>query len=236
LIAISSPIKEDRIKIQNNKGYEISLILDASGSMDQYNKFGIVKEIIEDFINKRKTDKLGLSIFADFAYTAIPLTYDKESVKRLLNKLEVGIAGTHRTALYEALFLSSNLFKDSKSKNKIAIILTDGVNNVDTIPLDKAINKALKYGIKVYVIGVGNNEDINKKVLKEIAHKTGGKFYQATSGNQIEEIYNEIDKLEKTKIKINEYIKKTYYYQYLLLLTILTSIILMLINTRRKIL
>jgi Ca-activated chloride channel family protein len=236
LIALSSPVQENKIKIQNNKGYEISLILDASGSMEQYNKFNIVKNVISDFVSKRKNDKLGLSIFADFAYVAIPLTYDKESVKRLLDRLQVGIAGTRQTALYEALFLSSNLFKTSKSKNKIAILLTDGVNNVDTIPLDKAINKALKYGIKVYVVGVGDNREINKKVLKNIALKTGGKFYQATSGQQIEDIYKEIDKLEKSKIKTNVYIKKTYYYQYPLLATILLSIILLLITRKRKIL
>ena len=154
-IALASPIQEDEVIVKNDKGYEISLILDASGSMQEYNKFGIVKAIVEDFIDKREHDKLALSIFADFAYVAVPLTYDKKSIKRLLSRLEVGIAGKQRTALYEALFLSSNLFKTSKSKEKIAILLTDGMDNTNTIPLDVAIKTAKKYNIKVYTVGIG---------------------------------------------------------------------------------
>jgi Ca-activated chloride channel family protein len=98
------------IILDNSKGYEISLILDASGSMQESNKFGVVKKILVDFIKQRKTDKLALSIFADFAYTAVPLTYDKKSIIEILSHIDVGIAGQQRTALYEALFLSSKLF------------------------------------------------------------------------------------------------------------------------------
>mgnify|MGYP003474162092 FL=1 len=118
---MSSPNKEDNVNIKNDEGYEISLVLDASGSMIEANKFTIVKNIVTDFVKEREHDRLGLSIFADFAYVAIPLTYDKNSIKRLLSKIGVGIAGRQRTALNEALFLSSNLFKTSESKNKIAI-------------------------------------------------------------------------------------------------------------------
>jgi len=219
--ALASPIKKDEIKIENNKGYEISLILDASGSMREYNKFNTVKNIVLDFIKKRKHDKIGLTIFADFAYVAVPLTYDKSSLIRLLKKIDVGVAGTRRTALYEALFLSTRVFKDSKAKNKIAILLTDGMDNTDTIPLDVAINTAKKYGIKVYTIGVGGSRDFNPQVLKKISKATGGKFYQARSGAQIEEIYKEIDRLEKSEIKANKYVKKSYFFQYPLALGLL---------------
>jgi Ca-activated chloride channel family protein len=160
------------------KGYEISLILDASGSMIRFNKFDIVKDIVNRFIDERKHDKLAFSIFADFAYVAVPLTYDKKSIKRLLKHIEVGVAGTRHTALYEALFLSSNLFKTSKAREKIAILLTDGMNNVNTIPLDVAVNTARKYGIKVYTIGVGRaGLDFNPAVLEKIARETGGKYF-----------------------------------------------------------
>ena len=213
-VSLASPYKQDDVVINKDKGYEISMILDASGSMKEYNKFGIVKDIVTDFIDMRKHDKLGLTIFADFSYVAIPLTYDKDSIKRLLSRLEVGIAGESRTSLYEALFMSSKLFKESKAKEKIAILLTDGVNNVNNIPLDVAINTAKKYGIKVYVIGVGNRGDYNPIVLKKIATETNGKFFEADSVEKLEKIYEEINKLEKSEIKIDKYIKKSYYFQY----------------------
>ena len=230
-ISLASPIKEDEIVTNENRGYEISLILDVSGSMAQYNKFKIVKSIVSDFIKKRKNDKLALTIFADFAYVAIPLTYDKQSIQRLLDKIDVGIAGTHRTALYEALFMSTKLFKNSKAKNKIAILLTDGMDNAGTIPLDVAINTAKKYKIKVYTIGVGGRGEYNPYVLREIAKETGGKFFEADSADRLKKIYNEIDKLEKSEIKTNKFVKKSYYFQYPLFLAILFMSILIILNT-----
>ncbi len=106
VVALASPIREDILETQNDKGYEISLILDASGSMEEYGKFDIVKRIVMDFIDKRKHDKLALTIFADFAYVAVPLTYDKNSLKELLERIDVGVAGKPENSLYEALFLS----------------------------------------------------------------------------------------------------------------------------------
>ncbi|SFV69721.1 BatA (Bacteroides aerotolerance operon) [hydrothermal vent metagenome] len=220
--ALASPIKEDDVIVKNDKGYEISLILDASGSMSEYNKFGIVKEIVEDFVDQRKHDKLALSIFADFAYVAVPLTYDKKSIKRLLQRLDVGVAGRQRTALYEALFLSSNLFKTSKSKEKIAILLTDGMDNANTIPLEVAIKTAKKYNIKVYTVGVGNaGRDFNPSVLQKISKETGGKYFSANTIEKLKEIYSTINKLEKSDIKADKYVKKSYYFQYLLALALL---------------
>jgi Ca-activated chloride channel family protein len=212
--ALASPIKQNAVVVNNDKGYEISLILDASGSMKQMNKFAIVKEIVLDFIDKRKHDKLALTLFADFAYVAMPLTYDKQSLKQLLSKVDVGIAGMQRTALYEALFMSSKLFKDSHAKEKIAILLTDGVDNTSDVPLDVAIKSAVKHGIKVYVIGVGGRGDYNPAVLQKIAKETGGTFYEAGSVERLKQIYGEIDTLEKSEIKTNKYVKKHYYYQY----------------------
>jgi Ca-activated chloride channel family protein len=219
--ALASPVIENEVSVQNDKGYEISLIMDASGSMEENNKFGIVKNIVEDFLDKRKHDKIGLTIFADFAYVAVPLTYDKKSIKRLLKRLDVGVAGKQRTALYEALFLSSNLFKDSKSKNKIAILLTDGMDNTNTIPLDVAIKTIKKYGIKVYTIGIGNPGDFNAQVLQYIAQESGGKFFMANSVQKLKAIYDTIDRLEKSEIKANKYVKKSYYFQYPLAIGVL---------------
>jgi len=231
--ALASPIKEDEVVIQNDKGYEISLLLDASGSMEQYNKFNIVKDIVLDFLVKREHDKLGLTIFADFAYVAIPLTYDKKSISALLQKIDVGIAGKQRTALYEALFMSSKLFKESTSKHKIAILLTDGLDNAGTIPLNVAIKTAKKYDIKVYVIGVGGRGDFDPAVLNTIAKETGGKFYEASTGEQIKAIYDEIDTLEKSEIKANKYVRKHYFYQYPLGAAVAVMLLYILARRRR---
>lgn len=233
VIALASPVKKDEIKIDSSKGYEISLILDASGSMKEYNKFTITKEILADFIKARKTDRLALSIFADFAYVAVPLTYDKKSLTNLLNLLEVGIAGQRQTALYEALYLSSNLFKESTSKNKIAILLTDGVDNTGTIPLDVAINRAKKYGIKVYTIGIGGIGDYNPTILNEIANQTDGKFFEARSKEEIAAIYKEIDSLEKSEIKTDKFVRIDYFYQYPLDIAI-GLLFMFMIYTRRQ--
>ena len=213
-LSLASPIKQNEVVVQNDKGYELSLILDASGSMKQRNKFGIVKEIVLDFVDKRAHDKLALTLFADFAYVAMPLTYDKQSLKQLLSKIDVGIAGVQRTALYEALFMSTRLFKESESKEKIAILLTDGMDNTSQVPLDVAIQSAVKQGIKVYVIGVGGRGDYNPAVLRKIAGETGGKFYEAGSVERLKQIYSEIDALEKSEIKADKYVKKRYYFQY----------------------
>jgi Ca-activated chloride channel family protein len=213
-LALASPIKQNEVVVRSDKGYELSLVLDASGSMKQQNKFGIVKEIVLDFVDKREHDKLALTLFADFAYVAMPLTYDKQSLKQLLSKIDVGIAGVQRTALYEALFMSTKLFKDSASKEKIAILLTDGMDNTSQVPLDVAIQSAVKHGIKVYVIGVGGRGDYNPEVLRKIAEETGGKFYEARSVERLKQIYGEIDALEKSEIKADKYVKKRYYFQY----------------------
>lgn len=219
--SLASPIKQDDFMIKEDKGYEISLILDVSGSMRENNKFNIVKNIVQDFVQKREHDKIALSIFADFAYVAIPLTYDKASIKRLLEKVDVGIAGVNKTALYEALFISSNLFKNSRSKNKIAILLTDGHDNTNSVPLDIAIKTAIKHDIKVYTIGIGDFYNFNESVLKQIANQTKGEFFQTNSINGLKDIYNKIDTLEKSDIKSDKFIKKTYYFQYPLALGIL---------------
>jgi Ca-activated chloride channel family protein len=212
LTALASPVEEKKLAIHHDKGYEISLILDASGSMAQDGKFDIVKKIVTRFIASRPHDKIGLTIFADFAYVAVPLTYDKTSLLRLLKRIEVGVAGTRRTALFEALFMSTRLFAHSHAKNKIAILLTDGMENAGTVPMEVAINTAKRYGIKVYTIGVGARGDYNPYVLEKIAKETGGRFFEAHSAQALEKVYATIDRLEKSEIKGKTYRLKTYYY------------------------
>ena len=225
IIGLSSPVKTEEIILDNSKGHEISLILDASGSMNRFDKFKTVKAIMINFISKRKTDKLALSVFADFAYTVVPLTYDKKSVIKMLDNIEIGVAGRRKTALYEALFLSSKLFNNSKSKERIAILLTDGKDNTDSVPLDMAIERAKDNKIKVYTVAVGDKKDYNAEVLKYIANSTGAKFFSANSYESIQNIYKQINQLEKSEININKYDKKTYYFHYPLTLALVLLLI-----------
>lgn len=221
IIGLSSPIKTQQIILDNSKGHEISLILDASGSMAHLDKFRIVKAIMVDFISKRKTDKIALSVFADFAYTVVPLTYDKKSVIKMLSNIEIGVAGKRKTALYEALFLSSKLFNNSKSKERIAILLTDGKDNTNSVPLEMAIERAKENKIKVYTVAVGDQRDYNVDILSHIANSTGAKFFSANSQKSIEDIYKQINQLEKSEININKYEKKIYYFHYPLSLALI---------------
>ena len=221
IIGLSSPIKTQQIILDNSKGHEISLILDASGSMAHLDKFRIVKAIMVDFISKRKTDKIALSVFADFAYTVVPLTYDKKSVIKMLSNIEIGVAGKRKTALYEALFLSSKLFNNSKSKERIAILLTDGKDNTNSVPLEMAIERAKENKIKVYTVAVGDQRDYNVDILSHIANSTGAKFFSANSQKSIEDIYKQINQLEKSEINITKYEKKIYYFHYPLSLALI---------------
>ena len=234
LISLSSPVKKSDVVIDDNKGHEISLILDASGSMKESNKFKFTKQIVSNFIEERKEDRLALSIFADFAYVAVPLTYDKKSLKDLLEHIEVGIAGQRQTALYEALYLSSNLFKTSNSKNKIAILLTDGLDNTNTVPLDVAISKAKKYNIKVYTVGIGRQGDFDSGVLKKISKETNGLFFHANSFEKLQTIYSKINDLETSKIKTKKYVQKEYYFQYPLIFGLLILFLLIIIHRKHS--
>jgi len=232
LFALASPVTKKDISLNNNQGYEIALILDASDSMIEANKFKNTKDILTDFIKKRKYDRLSLSVFADFAYVAVPLTYDKKSLLSLLKHIEVGVAGRRQTALYEALYLSVNLFKNSKAKEKIAILLTDGYDNTNTVPLDIAIAKAKKYNIKVYTIGVGVKGDFDEKVLQKIAQKTNGKFFNTNDKKELKNIYEQINTLEKSKIKTDKYIKKEYYFAYAIDIALAFLFMLLILNRK----
>lgn len=234
ILALATPVKKEDVTLNNNKGYEISLMIDVSAGMRDDDKFKITKKIVKEFIQKRKTDRLALSVFANFAYTAVPLTYDKNSLLQTLNYIEVGVAGYRDTALYEALYLGSDICKHSTTKNKIAILLTDGLNTVDTISLNTAIKKAKKYGIKVYTIGVGNNIYFSTKALQKIAKETGGKYYAANKPQKLKDIYDNINQLEKSKIKTIKYNYYKYFFQYPIYISIFLILILIFIFINNK--
>lgn len=235
IIALASPVKKEKTIIDNIKGHEISLIVDVSAGMQDDKKFIVTKKIVKEFIQKRKNDRLALSVFANFAYVAVPLSYDKKSLLDTLKYIQIGVAGYRDTALYEALYLGSDIFKNSKSENKIIIIITDGLNTVNTVSLETSIDKLIKYGIKVYAIGIGIKDDnTSKNDLEVIAKQSKGKYYKVKDIEELASIYDEIDSLEKSDIKTEEDIHYKYFYMYFLYVALFLLFI-QLFNNRNKI-
>ena len=224
VLALATPVKKHMHQANKVKGYDISILLDASDSMKEDNRFAVAKEIIGNFLKKRKNDNIALSLFANYAYVASPLTYDKKSIEQMLKFIKLGVAGSRQTALNEALFLGADIFKKSDSKNRVMILLTDGINTVNSISLQSAISRINSFNIKVYTIALGKKGDFNKEVLESIASKSGGKFYQALKPQELELIYSEIDKLESGKVESRSYATYTHYFQYPLALALILLI------------
>ena len=243
ILALMSPVKDEPYELKPKKGHHIALILDASQSMqargfDEYNpgasRFDVVKDIVRDFISKRKNDNMGLVVFGAYSFIASPLTYDENILSRIVSQLSVGMAGKY-TALYEALAQGVNLLKMSKSKSKVAILLTDGYSTegIDKIPLDVALDIAKKEGVKVYPIGIGNANEYNKKVLMKIAKETGGVAFGASNARELQEIYKKIDALEKVEIKAETYNNLQYYYFYPLFIGLLALMLYVYLRNKR---
>ena len=216
-ITLSSPVKTIIYK-NTQKGYDILTVLDTSGSMEMYHKLDSAKAIISDFVKQRINDRIGLVVFGNIAYIASPLTYDKKIFNDILSRIYPGIAG-EATAIYDALFLSTNLFKNSHAKDKIIILITDGIDNSSKTPKDLVIKTLKNKHIKVYTIGIGKS--VNIKDLKEIANQTGGKFYWIQNANELKKVYKDINKLEKSKLTTKVKIEKIYYFEYPLILGII---------------
>lgn len=226
--ALASPVTEDKMEIENKEGYAIAMVLDASGSMQHgfrgrfsglaQSKFDISMQMAQEFIEKRVDDQVALVVFGDFAYVAAPLTYDKKIIWQIMGGLRAGIAGQSKTVINDAIFQSAKLFKDSKAKTKILILLTDGQSRGDNVPFDVAMRLSEQHEIKIYTIGIGNRGEFNQNRLKLIAHKSGGMFFSANNKDALRQIYDKIDELEKSKIESEKYIKKSYYFEYPLFL------------------
>jgi len=243
IVALMSPVKDEPYELAPKEGHEIALILDASQSMEargfdrnnpMESRFDVVKNIVRDFIQKRKSDNIGLVVFGAYSFIASPLTYDEHILSRIVSQLQVGMAGKY-TALYEALAQGVNLLKMSKAKSKVAILLTDGYSTpqVDKIPLDIAIDMAKKEGVKVYPIGIGGPGEYNRAVLLKIAKETGGVAFGASSADELKAVYQKIDSLEKSEIKNETFTYKKYYYFYPLFLGLISLMLYIYLRNKR---
>lgn len=230
-IALSSPIIIDKLNPYNRDGKDIVLSIDASGSMNssgfdfedevsegkRLSRFEITKIIATEFIQKRVSDNVGVVLYGDFAFIASPITYEKDIVSKMIGYLTQGMAGQN-TAIGEAIAMSVRAFKHSDAKTKVIILLSDGEHNSGSISPKDAVKLATDKRIKIYTIAMGNKGEADEALLKEIASQSSGEFFSAASAKELKKVYNEIDKLESSKIKSREYLLKDYFYQIFLLL------------------
>lgn len=232
IAAFASPVRDEPYELAPKEGYAIAMILDASDSMAEHGfdrsnvdatKFDAVKSIVKDFIVKRVDDNLGVVVFGSYSFIASPLTYDKNIVSQVVDQLSIAIAGPY-TALYDSLAQGVDLLKNSSAKTKIAILLTDGYNTPEAtkIPLHVALDMAKKERVKVYTVGIGQESEYDKELLTQIASQTGAKSYGASDATELQNIYNDIDKLEKSQIKSQDFTDVKYFYFYPLFIGLLT--------------
>jgi len=217
-------------KTKTNKGIDIVMAIDVSASMLakdlKPNRLEALKKVAVDFVDRRPNDRIGIVVYAGESFTQTPITSDKGIVKRTISELKWGqLEGG--TAIGMGLGSAVNRLKESTAKSKVIILLTDGVNNSGNIDPRTATELAKELGIKTYTIGIGTNGmadfpwsrdprtgklqfrkqqvEIDEALLKEIASETEGKYFRATDNTSLKKIYDEIDKLEKTKIEEFKY-------------------------------
>jgi len=231
IIALSRPQEiSNSSRTKTSSGIDIVIAVDISSSMLAQdlkpNRLEALKSVASEFINDRINDRIGLVIYAGESYTKTPVTSDKEVVINSLTEISFDGIIDDGTAIGMGLATSVNRLKDSKAKSKVIILLTDGVNNSGFIDPSTAADLASTYGIKTYTIGLGTNGnarapvalnpngsfrfgitkvEIDEDLLNEVANKTGGKYFRATDNRKLEEIYEEINKLEKTEVEEIKY-------------------------------
>jgi Ca-activated chloride channel family protein len=219
LIALSSPVKILDNQLLKKDGINMILDLDTSGSMKEKgfnrnnineDRWNVVNSVVQDFIEKRVNDNIGLVVFGSSVLTASPLSFDKNSQKEIMKYIDVGIVG-QQTALFDSLATSINILKNSKAKSNIIILLTDGEDNASKIPPQIVTKLAKKYNIKIYTIGIGES---NQGILNYIAQETNAKSFIANSRDDLIQVYNTINKLEKSDIDKNSLILKQYLFFY----------------------
>lgn len=232
IIALARPQQQYSDENVDTEGIDIMMALDISGSMKALDfkpdRLGAAKEKALQFIEGRPHDRIGLVVFAGESFTQCPLTTDHAMLKKLLNEVQEGVL-EQGTAIGMGLSTSVIRLKDSDAKSRVVILLTDGVNNAGFIDPITAVDAALQYDIRVYTIGVGRNGQapfltqdffgnnrqqmmevkLDEDLLKDIADKTGGKYFQATNNDALGRVYEEIDELEKTRIQVTRVTRKT---------------------------
>lgn len=257
ITALAGPRKVLQETVVKSEGIDIVLTVDISGSMSgedfvidgqRVNRLEVTKNVVDQFIDARQNDQMGIIAFAGLAYTVCPLTTDYTWLKENLARIELGLI-KDGTAIGSALTSAIARLRFSDAKSKVVILLTDGVNNAGEVEPITAAKAAETLGIKVYTVGVGSRgmvpypvtdffgrrayrnqmTEIDEATLREIARVTNGEYFRATNTESLQEIYDEIDRLETTEIEKVGYFEHTELFHYFLtasLLLLLLEIVL----------
>lgn len=225
IVAVCRPQTHDRFSSSRIEGTDIVLALDISGSMSardfEPNRFEAARDVATKFINGRPDDNMGLVVFAGESLSLMPLTNDRASLVNTLRNVQLGDLHDG-TALGDGLVSAINRISSGKAKSKSIILLTDGTNNSGDVAPSTAADIAARKGIRVYTVGVGTNGSmqitdpygfssttietkIDEQALGAIASATGGKFFRARNKHVLKEVFDEIDKLEKTSLDVDRY-------------------------------
>lgn len=244
IIAFARPQKYNVSSEIKTSGVDIILCIDTSGSMraldfmidgKRVTRLDAVKYVVNDFVKKREHDRMGLVVFGEKAFTQCPLTLDKGLLLKLVNNMEIGMAGDS-TAIGLATALSAKRLKNIDSKSRIIILLTDGRNNAGGIDPLEAADASSSIGIKIYAIGVGGFEpapfvvatpfgkrlvrkdvDLDEETLKHVAEKGDGAYFRASDTKKLKEIYDIIDNMEKTEVKTKQFFHYEELYRFFLI-------------------
>lgn len=235
VMVIARPQSTNSYSNSEIEGIDIMLAIDVSTSMLaedlKPNRLEAAKEVAAEFINGRENDNIGITLFAGESFTQCPLTVDHGVLLNLVNNISTGLIDDG-TAVGMGVANAVSRLKDSNAKSKVVILLTDGTNNMGEISPLTSAEIAKSFGIRVYTIGVGTNGtapypypvgggvqyvnipvEIDEAALQQIASTTDGKYYRATSNSKLEEVYQQIDQLERTKLNVREYTKRNEIYR-----------------------
>lgn len=230
-VCLARPQLSNRWSKQSTEGIDIMMAIDISGTMQAEdlnpNRLEAAKQVATEFVNNRPNDNIGLVVFAGESFTQCPLTTDHAVLINLFQSVKFGMIDDG-TAIGLGLANAVNRMKDSPTKSKVIILLTDGSNNCGDIDPLTAAEIAHTFGIRVYAIGVGSRGEaripyqtpigvqyttisgqFDERTLQQIADKTDGKYFRATNNASLKAIYEEIDQMEKTKIRVREFSKKS---------------------------
>jgi Ca-activated chloride channel family protein len=226
IIALARPQSSISHRQVNVEGIDIVMALDVSGSMMAMdfrpNRLDACKNVMQTFIENRFNDRIGLVVYSGEAYTKCPLTTDHQTLLRSLETVKFGIIDDG-TAIGDGLGTAINRLRESEAKSKVIVLLSDGVNNAGHIDPYSAAEIASEFGIRVYTIGCGTignapistpygimytKVEIDEPLLKNIAQTTGGKYFRAQNKTKLQEVYDEIDKMEKTRITESHFTNK----------------------------
>jgi Ca-activated chloride channel family protein len=257
IIALARPQASNSWRTQNSEGIDIMLAMDISATMCaedlKPNRIESAKAVAMEFIFSRPNDNIGLVVFAGESFAQCPLTTDHAVLVNMFKGVKFGLL-QDGTAIGLGLANAVNRIKDSKSKSRVVILLTDGSNNCGDISPSTAAEIAKTFGVRVYTIGVGSHGIVNIPVptpigvqyqqmksefdeltLKDIAKRTGGKYFRAVDVKSLRNIYKEIDQMEKSKISVHQYSKKSErYFLFSLLAFIFLFLEVLLKNTMLK--